>query len=157
MHDASLVSEELRSLIGATGPEVTVEVTRGAALRAADVFRGSREGLELEPGAEVPGFVLAALEGDVPRVQVPEPLPRSLLVANEWRFERPLRLGDELRARSRVADIRERFGGRFGHSVYVQTEVEFREPGSGALVAASSITLMYYDVAPPGGDEEVEE
>jgi len=156
MSEGSLVSDELRSLIGSTGPEVAVEVTRAVVHRAADVFRGSRAGLTLEPGSEVPGFVLAALEGDVPRVQVPEPLPRSLLVANEWRFERPLRLGEELRARSRVADIRERLGGRFGHSVYVQTEVEFREPASGALVAASSITLMYYDLERPGAEEDGE-
>ncbi|GBD22831.1 hypothetical protein HRbin29_00476 [bacterium HR29] len=151
----SLLTEELRSFIGRSGPEVTVYVSAGAVERAADVFRGTREGLALAPGAPVPGFVLAALESDVPRVAPPEPLPKSLLVSNEWHFERPLRLGEALTAQAKVADITERLGGRFGQALYVRTEVEFRDD-AGALVARSSMTLMHYDPsgASPAGEEE---
>lgn len=147
----SLLTEELRAFIGRSGPEVTVYVSAGAIERAADVFRGGREGLRLEPGAPVPGFVLAALESDVPRVALPDPLPKSLLVSNEWHFERPLVLGEALRARARIADITERLGGRFGHALYVRTEVEFRGE-DGALAARSSMTLMHYD--PTGARDE---
>ncbi len=150
----SLLTDELRSFIGRTGPEVTVYVSAGAVERAADVFRGSREGLVLAQGAPVPGFVLAALESDVPRLSIPDPLPKSLLVSNEWHFERPLRLGEALRAQAKVADITERLGGRFGQALYVRTEVEFRDD-TGALVARSSMTLMHYD--PSGAPSSVEE
>lgn len=148
-----LLTDELRVYIGRTGPVVTVYVSAGVVERACDVFRGTREGLALERGAPVPGFVLAALESDVPRVDVPDPLPKSLLVSNEWHFERPLRLGEALRAQARVADITERLGGRFGQALYVRTEVEFSDD-SGALVARSSMTLMHYDPAGTWSEDE---
>jgi hypothetical protein len=151
----SLLTDELRGFIGRSGPVVTVYVSAGAVQRAADVFRGTREGLRLEPGAPVPGFVLAALESDVPRIDLPDPLPKSLLVSNEWHFERPLRLGEALRAQARVADITERLGGRFGQALYVRTEVEFRDDAD-ALVARSSMTLMHYDPSGAAGVGEGE-
>src|SRR5688572_3117980 len=122
-------------------------------MRAMDLYLGRRDLLPRD-GEMVPGYVLAALEPETDNVPVPELLPDSILVSNEWMFERPLRMGEELVANGRLADIVERFGGRFGYSLHFRSETEFHEP-SGAVVARSVRTLMYYDArnAPEGADE----
>jgi hypothetical protein len=97
-------------------------------------------------GEPVPGFVLAALEGESDRMDLPDVLPDSLLISNEWQFDRPLRLGEELTVSGRLADITERFGGRFGYGLYFRSETEFRDE-SGEVVARSARTLMQYDTA----------
>jgi hypothetical protein len=79
-------------------------------------------------------------------IRLPDPLPKSLLVSNEFSLERPVLAGEVLTARARVADISERLGGQFGHGIYVRTEVEFTG-ADGALAGRTASTLMYYDPA----------
>jgi acyl-CoA thioesterase FadM len=85
-------------------------------------------------------------------VRVPDLMPNSVLISNEWEFRRPLRVGDALTARSRLADISERFGGQFGYGLYIRTEVELRDM-TGELVARTATTLMQYDAANARTDE----
>jgi hypothetical protein len=153
MVEESLLTPELRSWIGRETEAVSVRVTRRAVERALDVYYGARPG-RLAPGDPVPGVVLAALEPEADHLFVPQPLPDTLLISNEWEYERPLRLEEELTARTRMADISERFGGRFGYSLYVRTDVEFRD-AAGALVARAARTMMHYDAssARGGGDD----
>lgn len=73
-------------------------------------------------------------------------MPNSILIANQWEFERPLRMGETLDAFYRVVDISERFGGRFGYSVDFRAEVVYRD-ATGAIVARSGRTMTQYDAA----------
>jgi hypothetical protein len=122
-----------------------------AVARSRAVYGGD-EGRTLNDGDPVPGYVLMSLSpgsdagGDDGELRVPDPLPKSLLVSNEFAIERPIRLGEVLQARSRIADISERLGGQFGHGIYVRTDVEFTG-ADGALAGRTSNTLMYYDPA----------
>jgi hypothetical protein len=141
--DASLLTDELKSLIGRGGDPVEVLVTPTAVRRAREVFEGAPGGA-LSAGDAVEGFVIAGLETSSGQPRTPDVMPNSVLISNEWEFQRPLRVGDRLSARARLADISERFGGQFGYSLYFRTEVELTD-AEGATVARTATTLMQYD------------
>ena len=142
--DQSLITDEVRSHIGRTTDLRPVVVTPEAIARATAVYGGV---VPLEGMA--PGFVLMNLSPEGQSLlRLPDLMPASLLVSNEFALERPLQVGETLQARSRIADISERLGGQFGHALYVRTDVEFFDD-EGALVGRSASTLMHYD--PAGG------
>ncbi|MCA9825262.1 MAG: MaoC family dehydratase N-terminal domain-containing protein [Dehalococcoidia bacterium] len=153
MTEESLLTDDVRALIGAASEAAPVQVTAVAVRRAGDVYYG-RPGAVPPAGEPVPGIAIAGLETGSTRLNIPDLMPNSVLISNEWEFERPLRMGEELMARSRLADISERFGGKFGYSIYIRTDVEFSD-SEGALVARASSTLMQYDPrnAREGGGE----
>jgi len=152
--EESLLTPEVRALIGSARPEAVATVTLRAVNRAMDTFLG-RHNQSFAPGDDVPGYVLSALEPETEIGALPPVLPSSLLISNEWEFERPLRLGEQLTLTSRLADISERFGGRFGYSLYFRSDVEFRDV-TGAVVARSVRTMMQYDssAAREGEDDD---
>jgi hydroxyacyl-ACP dehydratase HTD2-like protein with hotdog domain len=145
MPEASLLTEETRAHIGRTSEPVTVRITRRMAQRAMDLYLGHHD-RPLVEGQPVPGVVLVALQAEGEMLETPDLMPNSVLISNEMQFERQLLLGEELTIQSRVGDISERFGGRFGYSLYLRTEVGFID-AAGALAARTVQTLMYYDAA----------
>jgi len=153
MADASLLTDEVRSFIGRTTDPVTVQVTRAHVRRALLAVTGSAEGLPAE-GEPAPAFGLAALEGDTEPLATPSILPSGVLSATEWALERPLLVGEELTAVRRIADVSERLGGRYGHSLYFRVEVEYRD-AAGAMIARSSLQTTQFD--PEGAGREVDE
>ncbi len=142
MPEESLLTPEVRAAVGRTSEPVKVVVTERAVERALETY--GMPPRKLAPGDPVPGIVTVALEADVRSVSAPEVLPKSLLISNELSFERPLRLGEELSVQQRIADISERLGGRFGYSIYVRTETEYRD-ANGEVVARTGTTMMQYD------------
>lgn len=143
--EESLLTDEVRSHIGKTADRGTTRVTAQALRRASETFFGKAWEPVPGPGEEVPGITIGALDPDGDAPTLPIVLPNTLIVSNEWQFERPFRMGEDLEVRSRMADISEHFGGRFGYSLHFRTEVEFREPGSGRVVARTVQTMMQYD------------
>jgi hypothetical protein len=153
--EESLLTDEIRALVGTAVPMLPVEVTLRAVQRAMDVYLGHHDGTAAEPGAPVPGYVLAALDSESEPPPLPAILPNSLLISNEWSFERPLRLGERLDVAYRITGISERFGGRFGYSIDFRTEDEFLD-ATGAVVARSARNMMQYDASQAraeGGEE----
>lgn len=150
MVSESLLTDEVRALIGRTTAPVPVALTSRMVERTMDVYLGSRP-RRFAPGEAVPGFVLVALEAEAETFDVPQLLPDGLMISNEMMFERPLRLGEELTVQWRVGEIRERFGGQFGYSVFVPTEVLVRD-ATGEVVARTSRTMMYYDASEVRGE-----
>jgi hypothetical protein len=153
--DESLLTPEVRALEGVSTAMEPVQVTARAVQRAMDVYLGHHDGAPTEPGAVVPGYVLAALDSESEPPPLPSLLPNSLLISNEWSFERPLRLGEQLSVAYRITSISERFGGRFGYSIDVRTEDEFSD-ATGAVVARSARSMMQYDASQArdaGGEE----
>jgi hypothetical protein len=152
MTEESLLTDDVRALIGTATESVPVRVTAAAVRRAGEVYFGV-PGTVPADGEPVPGVVIAGLEV-TGRLDLPDLLPNSVLISNEWQFERPLRMGEELQARTRLADISERLGGRFGYSLSIRTDVEFAD-ATGAVIARTSSTLMQYD--PKNARDEGEE
>lgn len=146
MPDQSLLTDEVRALVGQETPLGRVQVTPKAYRRALEVYTGRIPRSAPSPGEPVPGYVLAALdsEGDTPAM--PSLLPNSLLISNEWQFERPLRMGEELDSVYSVVAVTERFGGRFGYSIDFRAEVIFKD-AEGSPVARSGRTMTQYSAA----------
>jgi len=150
--EQSLLTPEVRAAVGRASEPVTVTVTLRMVRRAMETY--GLEPRDFAPGEPVPGYVTVALESEARSVPMPEVMPRSLLISNELAFERPLRLGEDLTLQNRIADISERLGGRFGYSIYVRSETEFRD-STGAVVARTGQTMMQYDTT--AGDAEEDE
>ena len=145
MPDASLLTDDVRALVGRATSRGTVMVTPGAVRKAVEVFTGATDA-GYGDGEEVPGYVIEALHTESDPTDLPRLMPQSILIANEWRFTRPLRIGEELSVESRVVDISERFGGKFGYSLDFRSETQFRD-ATGALVAVSARSMMQYDAS----------
>lgn len=143
MADHSLLTDAVRSHIGRTTELRPVIVTAEVVARAAAVYGG-----EVSEDGLAPGVVLMNLAPGGESLRLPNLMPASLLVSNEFVLERPLRVGEGLQARSCLADISERVGGQFGQALYVRTDIEFFD-GEGALVGRCASIQMLYD--PAGG------
>lgn len=150
MPDESLLTDSVRALVGRASEPVTARITRRMAQKAMDLYLGHHD-RPLVEGQPVPGVVLVPLQSEGEPVENPDLMPNSVLISNEMQFERQLLLGEELTIQSRIADISERFGGRFGYSLYLRTEVDFRD-AAGELAARTVQTLMYYDAASARGE-----
>jgi hypothetical protein len=146
MPDESLLTDEVRALIGAPVEMEPLQVTLRGVRRALDVYFGGHDGANYAEGDVVPGYVIASLDSESEPPPIPSLMPQSLLISNEWSFERPMRLGEEYSATYRIVDISERFGGKFGYSLDFRSEVEFRD-ASGAVVARSARTMTQYDAS----------
>ena len=146
MPDQSLLTDEVRAMVGTETPSGTVEVTLRGWRHAVEVYTGVPPTHTPKPGEPVSGYAIAALETDYEATELPNLLPNSILIANQWEFERPLRMGETLQAFYRLVDVNERFGGRFGYSIDFRAEVVYRD-AAGEVVARSGRTMTQYDPA----------
>lgn len=153
MPDESLLTDEVRALAGKETPIGAVEVTPRALRRAVEVYTGAPPATVPAPGEPVAGYVIAALDADYEVETLPNLMPNSILISNEWQFERPLRMGETLQASYRLVDITERFGGRFGYSIDFRAEVVYRD-GAGEVVARSGRTMTQYSASERREDGE---
>jgi hypothetical protein len=87
---------------------------------------------------------MAAIEPILNRDAMPRILPSGLLTQNEWRIHGQLRYGQTLQAVNKVVDIRERMGGRYGHSVIIILGTDYRDE-EGNVVASSLRTMTQFD------------
>lgn len=146
MPDQSLLTDDVRALIGREVVMGEVHVTPRAVKRALEVYTGVVPKSVPADGEDVPGYAIAAFEGDYEGQPLPSLMPNSLLIANEWSFERPLRMGETLTAVHVIAGITERFGGRFGYSIDTRTEMHYKD-ADGNVVARSGFTMTQYSAA----------
>ncbi len=154
MQEESLLTPEVRAQIGTVATPGAARVTPRALFRASETYYGRPWEPVPAEGEPVPGIVIAALETESTGLDMPVVMPNSLLISNEWQFERPLLMGEDLNVQARLADISERFGGRFGYSLYFRSEIEFRDT-TGTIVARSVNTMMQYDARNAnGGNDE---
>ncbi|MFN0095437.1 MAG: hypothetical protein ACKVVT_11780 [Dehalococcoidia bacterium] len=152
MDEGSKLTPEVLALAGRRGPASKVVVSARVVRKALDVWGQAGEALPSE-GEAVPSYVVEALGSEAEGLALPSLMPNDLLISNEILLERPLRLGEELTLQTRVADISERFGGRFGQSLYLRSDVELTD-ASGAVVARSVRTMMQYDARNASGGLE---
>ncbi|HET7738153.1 MAG TPA: MaoC family dehydratase N-terminal domain-containing protein [Tepidiformaceae bacterium] len=143
--EASLITDEVRALVGMTSKPVSVQLTKHHVRKALYAVRG-RKDLEVNDGDPAPFAALGAIEGDAEPLQTPTLMPKFMIISNEWSFERPLVVGETYTCVRRLADISERLGGRFGYSIYIRSDVEFSD-STGALVARSGTQVMQFDPA----------
>lgn len=152
MPDESLLTDEVRALVGTEISLGTVEVTPRGWRHAVEVYTGRVPRGHPAPGEPVSGYAIASLETDYEMTDLPSLMPNSILISNEWEFERPLRMGETFTASYRLVNVTERFGGRFGYSIDFRAEVVYRD-ASGAVVARSGRTMTQYSAKDARSEE----
>src|SRR5690606_19252439 len=102
MTEQSLLTDDVRALVGTTAAGGITHVTANSVRRAHEVYYGTPGDVPAD-GEDVPGITIAALATETGGINLPSLMPNTLLISNEWEFQRPLRLGEELQVRSRLA------------------------------------------------------
>lgn len=149
----SLITDEHRALIGKRSGRDTMTVSEVDARRMRDVL-GDGDSRWADGTGVAPPYILAMISGPRRVGSMPRILPGGLLTQQEWKFYRPFRLGEELVGHTQVVDIRERLGGRYGHSVLVTMSTDWFDAEENH-VASTLNTLTQFDPrAGRKGDDE---
>ena len=149
MAGESVVTDEMRAVIGKKGRPLTFEVEQGAVRKFAAAIGDpnplwSDEALARRTrygGIIAPPTFLCTMNSPTP--SMPEiPYSRGLNGGNEWEYFQPIRVGDRITVVSQIADIYER-GGRLGNMVFVVRETIYTNQ-FGEKVAVSRNTGIRY-------------
>ncbi|MFP5331132.1 MAG: MaoC family dehydratase N-terminal domain-containing protein [Acidimicrobiia bacterium] len=130
----SLITDEMRKMLGVESPTYTFEVEKGDVARYAQAIgddnplftdeqlaRRTRYGGMIAPPTYL--IVMRVLEiGVAPPFR---PLSNSLDGGSEWQYFHPIRPGDRISATSKLADLYER-DGSLGRMLFVVTEITYR-------------------------------
>jgi hypothetical protein len=126
-----------RDLMGQQSDEVLVEIERGAIRKFAEAVGDTTEAClrgELAPPT-FPTTIRILIPG------VSFDLARVLHGSQEYRFQRPIRAGDRLRCRTRLADVYQR-EGRLGAMTFLIIELEGRaENGEPVFTGRSTVIV----------------
>jgi 3-methylfumaryl-CoA hydratase len=79
----------------------------------------------------------------------PVPLPRRMWAGSQFRFHRPLRIGDALRRVSTIEDVNEK-SGRSGRLVFVKVRHEIRRQDEPEVALTEFHDIVYRDAPQPG-------
>jgi len=155
------IVEDLQKKVGTEGKPVRLEIEKGLVRRYVEAVgdnnplwqdeeyaRSTKHG-----GIIAPPWLLCALMATFPSVSQPKTLPyavpevtlpreRVLDGGGEWEFSLPLRVGDTVTARTKLAKVFER-EGRIGKMLFFVYETTYTNQ-RGELVARSSSTLINY-------------
>ena len=145
----SVVTEEMRSFIGAESPPVTYRVSHREVARFNAAIRGELPPVESDPLADsgepplvanpliLRSFITAPFDPPFP-----EPFHDVLDGGSRFSFNRPVVAGDEITVVRKMTDMFEK-NGRFGPMLFKITEVSYRD-GQGELVATQESTSISY-------------
>jgi hypothetical protein len=139
--ERSLITDEHRAVIGVKSDPIEVTVKEEDAHRMRDLM-DDRDPRYADGTGIAPPYAIASL--GTPRRSIPNVLPGGLLTQQEWKFTRPFRIGETLKAVSQVIDMRDRLGGRYGYSVLVTAATDYYD-SNGEHVAATMTTITQFD------------
>ncbi len=150
--EQSLITDEHRALIGVRTDPVSITVKDVDARRMREVL-GDSDPRWADGTGVAPPYIIASFGGR-PSRNMPFILPNGLLTQQEWKFTRPFKVGEQISAVSYIVDIRERLGGRYGHSVLMTSATDYLD-SEGKTVGSALSTLTQFDPkrAKKGGDE----
>src|SRR5438067_1466983 len=147
----SKITDEHRAFIGRESEPVSVTVREADARRMRDLL-GDTDPRWADGTGMAPPYVLSSLGGGPRRGVTPSVLPGGIMTQKEWRFSRPFRIGEELKAITQVIDLRDRLGGRYGYSVLITTSTDFYD-ADGNHVAAILHSATQFDPQAVRGEE----
>ena len=141
MSNDSVITEEMKSMIGLETERVVLEVDK-------TMLRGIAEAIEdskpkwIEEAA--PAFVISAMVtgggGKLPENLFP--LKRTVAGGGDWEFYLPIKVGDVITCTSKLTDMHER-QGKAGKLLFLVTETTVTNQ-SGELTSKGKSTLINY-------------
>lgn len=144
----SLITEQIKKLIGAEGAPVSVEVEKStirkvlAALQDTDPFWQELGAARIGTEINVPPAYFMSIAPKGPDVKIEIPLSRNVAGGEEWQFFSPIRLkiGQTISAKRRLSDIQEK-QGKSGPMVLITFEDRFQSE-SGQVLALRRTTSI---------------
>jgi acyl dehydratase len=145
------VTDEARRQIGTEGEPVTVEIERGHIRRFAEaigdpnpLFNDEKSARKTRFGGMIaPPTFYRALTSPIPNVRLAmEGGFRGLDGGSEWEYFQPIRPGDRITVRAKLADLRES-EGRLGPMVFIVMEISYTNQ-FGELCAIQRSTAIRY-------------
>ncbi len=155
MVDDTVITEEMRALIGVETPPYVVEVEKGDLCRFveatgethplytdADWAKTTRHGgVIFPPTFFCPDPIVAAQLAGLKR---PWPFKYSIDGGTEWEFHRPVRVGDTLRLTSRITDLYEKQGSpQTGRMLFTIIEVRCVNQRDELVGVARGTAIVY--------------
>ena len=121
MSEDSMITEEMRRMIGFETPPYVVKVERGDVLRFLEATLEANPRFTKESWARGKGYGGAVLPpiffcpdptvaADLAGLARPRPFQHSLEEGSDWEFLAPVRVGDALRLTAKIADLYEKQG-----------------------------------------------
>jgi acyl dehydratase len=164
MADGSVITEEMRRLIGVETPPYVLEVERGDLRRFVEATgetnrlftdedwarRSQHGGVVFPPTFFCPDPIIAAKLAGLER---PWPFKYSIDGGSEWEFFAPVRVGDKLRLTAKIADLYEKQGStQTGRMLFTIIEVRCTNQ-RGELVGIARGTGIVYEGPAEGKGE----
>ena len=140
MSNGSVITEEMKSMVGRELAKIVHEVDKTMLCRLAEAVDDPNPRWQEEAA---PGFVTAAVvsgSGEPPKELFP--LKRMVAGGGDWEFHLPIKLGDVITCTTHVADLYER-EGKAGKLLFVVTETTITNQ-RGELAAKGRATLINY-------------
>ncbi len=132
MTQESVITQEMRDVIGVESEAVAYDVERGAIRKFAEaigddnplyndeeVARNSRYG-----GLIAPPTFMRSMSAGRSRATVQSPYPAALDGGSEWEYFEPVRPGDRIAVTVKVSDMFER-EGRLGNMLFIVRETKY--------------------------------
>lgn len=146
--DESMITPAMQAEIGKPGDPVQIPISRELVRRMAEALEEDDPALLAalesdEERPEVPGWAMFIHFGRYRQRRLPDAPKRGLMAADEMTLLAPIHVGDVLTAVARIADIRERIGGRVGHSLFVDHEWTYTNQ-HGEEVARTRRTVTFF-------------
>ncbi|MBI4639461.1 MAG: MaoC family dehydratase N-terminal domain-containing protein [Candidatus Tectomicrobia bacterium] len=156
MAQESVITEEMRHLIGAETPPHTFEVEKGALRKFLNatgdtnpLFRDEEWARKTEYGGIIapPTFFCpdALIAGQVTGLKrVPNPFRYSIDGGSEWESFQPVRVGDTLSITTKIADIYEKQGSaRTGRMLFTIVEATCRNQRGELVGICRGVSISY--------------
>ena len=148
MSEQSVVTEEMRQVVGVEGEPKTHLVEAGAIRKFADAIGDPSPAYRGDAAVAPPTF-LRSLDAGPPSAAFESPFPDVLDGGSEWEYVRPVRAGDRISVTETLVDIAEK-SGRLGPMLLTTWETRYADDG-GTTVATQRNTLVYYRAEKDGG------
>jgi len=123
MSSESIITDEMRALLGVETAPLTIEVEKGDLRRFTEATGESdpRFAEVFPPTFFCPDPIIAAQRAGLKR---PWPFKYSIDGGSEWEFHRPVRVGDTLRLTAKIADLHEKQGSpKTGRMLFTIIEI----------------------------------
>jgi hypothetical protein len=154
MANGSIITSEMRALIGVETPPLTTEVEQGdlRRFREATGETDPRFAEVFPPTFFCPDPIIAAQRAGLKR---PWPFRYSIDGGSEWEFHRPVRVGDTLALTAKIADLYEKRGSaNTGRMLFTIIEVRCTNQRN-ELVGVARGTGIVYE-GPQAGTREAD-
>lgn len=140
MSDGSVITKEMKSMMGMEIAKVVHEVDKTMLRRLAEAIDDPNPIWQKEAA---PGFIMAAMvsgSGEPPKALFP--LKRMVAGGGDWEFYLPIKVGDVITCTTKLADLYER-EGKAGKLLFIITETSIINQ-RGELAAKGRATLVNY-------------